>query len=352
MIRMRRLLGITLVVAASGVWLASGPVQTLPAGAAPVASAVTCTTTKAIAYGTSSSKASIAAPGAHACFTFTTAPGDVVWLNMATTSGSLSLFYDFFRPGGISTCASPYGGATACSVPSGGSGTWTLQISDSSNTHTGTFRLSIQRLDVGVGCELLTLGRAATASIAKKASSACFDFSAALGDALFARSVGTSGTIDTPSALDASPTGSEQCLGNGTIECSLTSGGGQTLVLYSESGATTGGFRTYVQRMNAPKHCTPVTVNGAAHGASVAAPGDVACFTFAGKAGKIDTATISGLTGTLSPEIDFFRPAGTSACASPGVTVSCDLDSTGTWTILVDDSPGPGTGTFSIAVTK
>jgi hypothetical protein len=353
--RFLRVLAVTSAVAASGAWLACGPLTTSPASAARAASplsGVSCTTTKAITYGPNSLKGAIASAGADACFTFTTAPGDVVWLNMATTSGSLSLFYDFFRPGPVSACASPYGGATSCPVPSGGSGVWTLQISDSSGTHTGAFRLSIQRLDVGVGCETIKFGKAATTDIASKASSACFTFTGASGDYVYASSIGTSGTIGTPSAVEASPAGSEQCLSNGTIECSLTSGGTQTLLLYSESGRATGAFRTYLQRMTAPKRCTAVTVGGGTQSGSVAAPGDVACFTFAGTAGKTDTATITDLSGTLSPEIDFFRPTGTSACASPGLSVSCDLDTTGNWTVLVYDAPGPGTGTFSFAVTK
>jgi hypothetical protein len=318
----------------------------------PVPAAVSCSTTTAITYGPDSSTGSIASPGTDACFTFMTAPGDVVWLNMANTSGSLSLFFDFFRPGPISTCAGPYSGATACPVPSGGSGSWTLQISDSSGTHTGTFNLSIQRLDVGVGCKTITFGKAAKAHLKQEASSACFTFTGAAGDYLFARSVGTSGTIGTPSAIEASPAGSEQCLSNGTVECPLASGGLQTLLLYSESGTTTGAFRIYAQQMTSPQRCTSLTVGGGAQSGSVAKPGDVACFTFAGKAGKVDTATITGLTGSLSPEIDFFRPTGTSACASPGLTVSCSLDTTGNWTILVYDSVGPGTGAFSLAVTK
>jgi hypothetical protein len=323
-----------------------------PAGAAPAPLSVTCATTTPISYGSNSITGSIKTAGADACFTFTTAPGDVVWLNMAKTSGNLSLFTDFFRPGGISTCAGPYDGAGYCPVPSGGSGGWTLQISDSSGTHTGAFRLSIQRLDVGVGCKKITFGMATTAKLKEEADSTCFTFKGKSTDYLFAKAVGTSGTIGIPSAIETSPKGTEQCDSNGTVECPLTAGGTQTLLLFSESGKATGSFRIYAQQMTGPEHCTSLTVGGAAKSGSVAKAGDVACFTFAGTSGDTDKATITGLTGTLSPEIDFFRPSGTSACASPGETVSCGLDATGTWTILVYDTAGKGTGSFSMAVTK
>ena len=170
-------------------------------------------------------------------------------------------------------------------VPSGGSGPWTLQVSDSSGTHTGTFNLSIQRLDIGFGCQTIKFGESAKAHLKQEASSACFTFKAAAGTYLFARSVGLSGTITTPSAVEASPSGSEQCFTNGTVECPLTAGGLQTLVLYSESGTTTGAFRIYIQRMTAPRSCTPLTVGGGTQSGSVAKPGDVACYTFAGKSG-------------------------------------------------------------------
>jgi subtilisin-like proprotein convertase family protein len=323
-------------------------------GAVAPRAPVTCSTTTPISYGANSMAGSIASPGADACFTFTTAPGDVAWLNMAVTSGSLGLFFDFFRPGPISTCAGPYGGATDCAVPSGGSGTWTLQVSDSSGTHTGDLRLSLQRLDGGVGCTPVKYGHAIVGKIAKKASFACFTFTSSSGDFLFARTTGTSGSLTTASALEASPSGSVQCGANGTLECPLSSPGSQTLVLYSESGQTKGSFVLYTQQMTGPKHCTAVTAGGPKVSGSVPGAGDVACFDFSGKSGQTDTATLTSLTGTLGPLIDFFRPAGTSACASPATAVTCDLDSTGTWTVLVDDdsASGTGTGTFSFALTK
>jgi hypothetical protein len=334
----------------------AGAASAGPASADAVAprASVACSTTTPISYGTNAMTGSIATPGADACFTFTAAPGDVAWLNMAATSGSLGLFFDFFRPGPISTCAGPYGGATDCAVPSGGSGTWTLQVSDSSGTHTGNFRLSLQRLDGGVGCSPVKYGHTVEGTIAKKASFACFRFTAGSGDFLFARSTGTSGSLTIPSAIETSPAGSLQCDANGPLECPLAAAGSQTLVLYSESGLTTGSFVLYIQRMTGPKHCTAVSADGAKVSGSVPHAGDVACFDFSGKSGKTDTATLTSLTGTLAPLIDFFRPAGTSACASPADAVTCALDSTGTWTVLVDDdsASGLGTGTFSFALTK
>ncbi len=351
-LRRSRPITVVAVIASIICPLSTSVLSPTAAGALTPATSVACTTTTPITYGPNSTVGSIATAGADACFTFNTSPGDVVWLNMAPTKGSLSLFLDFFRPGPISTCAGPYGGATNCPVPTGGSGTWTLQISDAEGTHTGSFRLSIQRLDIGVNCKALKFGHTETAHLKKAADSDCYTFTGSSGEALYARTVGTSGTLVVASAIESSATGTEQCVSNGTVECSFSSSGTQTLLLYSESGTDTGTFRLYAQVMTAPQHCVALTVGGSAQRGSVSPAGDVACFTFAGSNGDTDVATLTGVSGTLSPEIDFFRPAGTSACASPGTTVACSLDATGTWTILIYDGPGTGTGTFSIAVTK
>ncbi len=165
---------------------------------------------------------------------------------MATTSGSLSLFDDIFRPGPISTCAGPYGGPVACDVPSGGAGSWTLQVSDSFGTHTGKFNVSIQRLDVGVGCKPIAFGKSAIkGKITAPASSSCFTFSGSASDFLFARAVGITGTLGTPTLLLAAADGAEPCGYNefGEQECPLTDSGTQTLLVYSSLETPTGSFR-------------------------------------------------------------------------------------------------------------
>ncbi|HXQ60875.1 MAG TPA: hypothetical protein VN796_01005 [Acidimicrobiales bacterium] len=165
---------------------------------------------------------------------------------MATTSGSLSLFDNIFRPGPISTCAGPYGGPVACDVPSGGAGSWTLQVSDSFGTHTGKFNVSIQRLDVGVGCKPIAFGKSAIkGKITAPASSSCFTFSGSASDFLFARAVGITGTLGTPTLLLAAADGAEPCGYNefGEQECPLTDSGTQTLLVYSSLETPTGSFR-------------------------------------------------------------------------------------------------------------
>jgi hypothetical protein len=332
-------------------WAATGPSSSSPDAG------VTCTTTTAISSGGKPKKGDIASAGADACFTFSTAEGDAVWIDMAATSGSLSLFEDVYRPGPISTCAGPYGGPGACDVPSGGAGTWTLQVSDSSNTHTGKFNVSLQRLDSGVGCKALSFGASAVkGKITAPAGSACFTFAGTTSDVVFARAVGISGKLGTPTVLVAGADGSEPCGINefGIAECPLTDSGPQTLLVYSSLEQPTGAFRIYSQQLTSPQHCTTLTAGGASETGAVAKAGDVACLTFAGTDGENATVTLTNVTGSLSPLIDDFRPTGSSACAGPGTTVDCPLDTTGTWTTLVYDSSATdkGTGSFSATLTS
>jgi hypothetical protein len=347
---------VVVIVGTASMAVVTTPAAGTTAGArSPVAhTSVTCTTTTSIGFSGTPTKGAIASAGADACFTFTAAGGDVVWVDIVDTTGNVNLFEDLFRPGPISTCGGTYGGPGGCPIPTGGGGTMTLQVSDSSGTHTGTFNISIQRLDVGVGCKALTFGtKAVKGKIKSAAGSACFAFTGSAGEVVYARAVGVSGKVGTPAVLVAGADGTEPCGGAqyGVQECPLTGSGTQTVVVYSPLGTTTGSFRLYDQQLTAPQKCTALTAGGPGRPGKVAPAGGVACFTFAGTKGQTATVTVSGLTGSLSPLIDVFRPTGTSACAGPGTTVTCSIDTTGTWPTLVWDTSGSGRGTGRFTMT-
>jgi hypothetical protein len=344
---------VVLVLGAAGI-VPAATVQS--AAAAEPDAGVTCTTTTPIGYSGTPTHGTIGTAGADACFTFPTAEGDVVWVDLATISGDLSLFEDVYRPGPISTCAGPYGGPGACSVPSGGAGTWTLQVSDSSGTHTGKFNVSIQRLDKGVGCKSIAFGKSAVkGKVTAPAASSCFTFTGKASDVLFARATGISGKLGTPTLLVAAADGSEPCGINefGEQDCPITDAGTQTVLVYSSLETPTGSYQIYDQQLTAPQHCTALAIGGAGKTGKVAKAGDVACFTFAGTKGQTVTVTLTKLTGSVSPLMDDFRPTGTSACGGPGDSLECGIDTTGTWTTMIWDSSSTddGTGSFTATAT-
>jgi hypothetical protein len=207
-----------------------------------------------------------------------------------------------------------------------------------------------------VGCKTVQFGKnAAKGKVTAAASSPCYTFTGDPSEYLFVRVVGVSGTLGTPTLLPASPDGSEPCgvAETGTLECQLTRSGTQTLLVDSGLETSTGSFRIYDQQLTATEHCTAATIGGSGKRGSVKKAGDVACFSFPGSAVGMVNIALTGLSGSLSPLIDVFRPSGTSACATPGTTIGCSLDTTGRWTTLVwdDSATGRGTGSFTATFT-
>ena len=135
-----------------------------------------CSTTSAISYGEAPVVATIAVDGAVACFTFAGVAGDTEFTNIAVTSGSVAPFLDIFEPNGTSACGGPYEGPGGC--PVGMTGTWTIELSDSQGTHTGSMNLAIQRLNSAVGCSTLAFGSTTVKGKVKEpASITCYTFS-------------------------------------------------------------------------------------------------------------------------------------------------------------------------------
>ncbi len=245
---------------------------------------VTCTTTTPIAFAGRSITGLIATAGADACFTFSAAGGDVVWFDLANPADNLpELSFDFFSPTGVSTCAGSFTGASACDVPGGGTGTWTLQVSDQTGEDTGTFFTSIQRLDGGVGCRSIAVGKLKKARVDGYASSTCFKVPIKVGDYFFARAAGLAKYLS-PSIVMAYPDGSQACGGTDTdYGCTLTQAGTATLLVFSST--VPGKLALYLQKMTAPQRCPLAAVGGGGH-VNLAKPGDVGCFTFDGTSGE------------------------------------------------------------------
>ncbi len=314
-------------------------------------SSVTCTTTTPIAFSGRSTTGSIASPGADACFTFAAASGDVVWFDLANPADDLpDLYFDFFSPTGVSTCAGSFTAASPCDVPSGDAGTWTLQVSDTGDD-TGTFYTSIQRLDVGVGCGSISAGKLKKGRISPPAGSACFKVPIKTGDFVFARAAGLAGDLRLSMML-AEPDGSVPCgVGNPYNGCTLTEAGTGTLLVFSSGG--TGRFLLYLQEATAPQRCIATAVGGGGH-ANLGKPGDVACFTFDGTSGENVQTTLTRQSGSGATALvtTLLRPLGYVGCAWFGTSGGCTLDTTGRWTMLIWDENNDKSGTYFMALTN
>ncbi len=321
--------------------------------AAPRAESMpSCSTTAAISYGEVPQVADIAVAAQIDCFTFSGTSGDLEFTNLDVTSGDVSPFIDIFKPDGISACGGPYEGPGGC--PLDETGTWTIELSDSDGTHTGSMNVAINRVNVAVGCKNLPYGPTTVKGKVKTvAAISCFTFSGKSGDVDYVHVVGVKGALGTPEITLGSPDGSEPCGSAelGTLECPLTETGAQSLLVYADRGAVTGKYNISIQRLTDPVQCPTLVKHGSSDASSIATIGQVRCFEFAGTDGEKITATLTGVSGTLEPLMDLFNPAGTSVAAGPGETLSYTLDSTGTWVILIEDDSGAGLGNFTIALT-
>lgn len=311
-----------------------------------------CSTTSAISYGEAPQTAEIAVAGEIACFTFSGTSGDLEFTNLDVTSGDVSPFIDIFKPDGTSACGGPYEGPGGC--PLDETGTWTIELSDTDGTHTGSMNVAINRVNSAVDCTSLPYGPTTLKGKVKTvAAISCFTFSGRSGDVDYVHVVGVKGALGTPEITLGSPDSSEPCgsVELGTLECPLTETGTQSLLIYADRGAVTGKFDISIQRVTKPVMCPTLVKNGASDPSSIATKGQVRCFKLSGTDGEKITATLTGVTGTLSPLMDLFDPAGTSVAAGPGESLSYTLDFTGTWVILIEDDSGPGLGNFTIALT-
>jgi hypothetical protein len=326
-------------VAVAGTVQAAGVAAT---SAAASASELTCSSTVSISYGAASLTGTITNTAKAACFKFPVVSGDSVRFNVRAESGSISPFTDVFDAGGISKCATP--GDIECTADS--TGTWTVQISSST---TESFHIFAQRLDGPVGCRPISFGSSPlTGHIAVAADAVCFTFSGTAGDVIEGhdQNLASSGA---PSMELLAADGSQVCfVETGFFTCTLTKTGTQAVLAYYQA-TQTGKFSMYVQRMTKPSKCSPLKFAAAPLTRKIASTGAIDCFTYSGPTGALVTVDPVVVSGTLLPETDIFSPAGVSTCATPGELSECAISSAGTWTTLIWDNPGTGTGTFTIS---
>ncbi len=105
-----------------------------------------------------------------------------------------------------------------------------------------------------------------------------------------------------------------------------------------------------VQRLNNPVGCAPLNFGAAPTARTIAAAGEIDCFTFSGAAGDRVQERPIATSGTLAVAGELVRPNGTTV--SSATCMPCSLDSPGTYTILVGDSAGTGTGNYALAIQR
>ena len=133
-----------------------------------------------VGYGNPPVGASISAPAEVDCFTVAAGAGDRLQLTIAETSAGFTAFSAIRRPDGSTLCASA-ASPQVCVVDT--AGTHTVLVRDQNSTATGSYALSVQRLNGPVGCTPLAYGGAPVAGATSAAADVdCFTFAGAAGE--------------------------------------------------------------------------------------------------------------------------------------------------------------------------
>jgi hypothetical protein len=306
----------------------------------------------ALVFGAAPTAASIGAAGEMDCYTFGGAVGDEIRIRLTATSGTLQASNEVAQTDGTLVCGHTLALEVTCAVDAAGQ--HRIIVSDNSfGNKTGNYAIAIQRLNAPNNCIAITFGAAPTAStIGVAAEMDCYTVSGTAGDRIRLH-VTSSGALVKHGEI-VRPEGTTLCSGLGSsssdLTCRLDATGNTRLLIDDTTGKLTGGYTLAVQRLNNPVGCVPLTFGAAPTTGTIAAAGELDCFTFSGAAGdRVEERPVK-TSGTLTAVGELVRPNGTTV---PGTAcVPCSLDSAGTYTILVGDAAGTATGNYALAVQR
>ena len=227
-----------------------------------------------------------------------------------------------------------------------------MVIEDIAGPGTGSYNVSIQRLNSPRGCTSLGIGSApVTTTMMVPDELNCFRFDGTAGDYLRMHGVTTAGTVH-PLLKVFGPDGTQLCAGyEPDANCAITTTGRYTIVADDEQGGPrTGSYTLELQRLNRPSGCKLLSVGGVPQTGSITVPGQIACF-------RIDAVNDSYilrsvvLSGAIGLEREVITPTGGTKCPPrAGVDLRCSFNSTGRWAVFITDGTGLSTGDFAIAI--
>lgn len=295
-------------------------------------------------------------------YTFAGTAGDIVVVRAGADDGTLRPALRLLALGGTSLCtaSNPYGPMVeiaACTLTS--SGTFTIQISDSSGTRSGSYSFHLQRLNGAGNTSPLDAGQTATGSILIAAEMDAYTFAGTAGDRVVIRMGTSNGTLRSQLRLYRSD-GVKVCEGGnpyglaGEIgTCVLSQSGTYMLLVSNASDVRTGTYGLSIQRVTQPANATNLSFAQSTVAAILGA-GEIDTYTFATTSST--TILLKGATasGTLRPHLRIFGAEGTLICeggASYSDTAeisSCLLGQPGTYTLLVNDHSDVRTGTYNL----
>jgi hypothetical protein len=292
-------------------------------------------------------------------YSFNASAGDVVLARMSKATGDFYPQVAIEDSGGTSLCdqlSVTSAEVSSCTLSSGGA--YTLVASNGfSGDHTGSYYLYLQRLNASGGATAMGFGQTLAGSIDVPAEMDAYTFSANAGDVVLARMSKTSGELYARVRLFG-PDGAELDDQNSVTSAeigglALPSDGSYTLLASDGSNGTrTGAYSIYLQRPNAPGNASAISFGQTLPG-SIAAPAEMAAYTFSASAGDVVLARMSKASGEIYARVRLFGPDGAELDDQNSVTSAeigdYTLPGDGSYTLLASDGlEGVHTGTYYI----
>jgi hypothetical protein len=302
-------------------------------------------------------------------YTFRANANDLADFTMVATSGSLSPKIRLYNPAGtLLNSANPgncYGSTIEMNtVTLPASDTYTVLVSDCSDTNTGNYVIYAQRTTNPSGAASLPFGQTQTGSISSATQSNSYTFSANANDLVDFTMVATSGSLSpkirlyNPAGTLLSSANPGNCYGS-TIEMNtvtLPASGTYTVLLGDCGDTNTGNYAIYAQRTNNP--AGPIGLLwGQVQPGMIGSAAQSDSYTFPGSANDVVDFTMATTRGSLSPKIRLYNPAGTLlSSVNPGncygSTIqmnSVTLPTSGAYTVLVGDCGDTSTGNYNLS---
>ena len=302
---------------------------------------------------------SITSAGQTVDYTLSGNANDVLFILAVPTSGSLCPYMQLYGPTGASVgvagCA--YGQSTWDTITLPSTGTYTLAISDSSNSNTGNFSIYAQRTNDPSGAVNLPFAQVQTGTISSVAQSNTYTFSANANDTFFIIMVPTSGSL-CPYMQLYGPTGASVgvagcAYGQSTWNTiTLSTSGTYTLVVRDQSNTNTGNYDIYAQRTNDPTGAVNLPFAQVESG-TISSVAQSNTYTFNANANDTFFIIMVPTSGTLCPYMQLYGPTGASVgvagCAYGQSTWdTITLSTSGTYTLIVRDQSNTNTGNYDI----
>lgn len=371
-----------------------------------------------VSFGGSPGSGSIDVAGRVNCYTVQLQDADSVRVWASPTSGSLSsTAIEVVQPNGTTVCesGSSYPGypgfsysQLTCLVRASGRHTVLVYDAGSSiyppfpypyptaSLATGTYSLSIQRLNSPAGCVSVTYDSLLMpGSIDVTGEIDCFTFTGAAGDRVRVRAAVVTGAPPTalevfqpdgrslcgPSAAFPNPYGTSYGYGYpypgttarvGQLTCLLQASGIHTVLLGQSSlpgagvyfypsypgapaGPPVGRYNLYLQRLTNPVGCGRVSFGGAGVDGAIANTGEVDCFTLTATANDRVRVWAVGTAGLPDVDLELVQPDGTTLCGPSSLlrgsggasgSLSCVALASGAHTLLLSQGSGVPTGPY------